>query len=245
MRVIFLDAETSPNTVFCWGIWEQNIAISQIIESSSVLCWSAKVLGEKKVMFDSVHHSNKKHMLKGIHKLLDEADVVVHFNGRKFDIPVLNREFLLAGMLPPSPYRQIDMLQVSRSAFKFQSHKLDYVAQQLGLGKKTSHEGFQLWVKCLEDDPKAWKTMKAYNIQDTVLLEKVYHKMLPWIKNHPNANLYNERPGCARCGSDKVQARGMARTTAGVYQRYQCNGCGGWLKGSKAIPSKPKLQGIH
>ena len=245
MKLLFLDTETAPNTVFSWGLWDQRIAINQIIESSSVLCWSAKWQGEKEVMFDSVFHSSKKHMLKGIHKLLDGADVLVHYNGRKFDIPVLNREFLLHDMPPPAPSRQVDMLQVARSRFRFQSNKLDYVAQQLGLGKKTSHEGFTLWIRCMDRDPKAWAKMKTYNIQDTVLLEKVYEKMLPWIPNHPNVNLYNDRPGCPRCGGHKLQARGTAKTIAGVYQRYQCTDCGSWAKGAKAIPGKPKLTGIH
>ena len=196
-------------------------------------------------MFDSVFHSSEKKMLKGIHRLLSEADVVVSYNGKKFDVPTLNKEFLLNDMPPPAPYRQIDMLQVSRGNFRFQSQKLDNVAQALGLGQKTSHEGFQLWVKCMKRDPKAWAKMKAYNMNDVVLLENVYNRMLPWIKNHPNANLYNDRPGCARCGSDKVTARGTAKTISGVYQRYQCNGCGGWLKGTKAIPGKPKLTGIN
>jgi DNA polymerase III epsilon subunit-like protein len=196
-------------------------------------------------MFMSTFHDGEKTMLKGIHKLLNQADVVVHYNGKKFDVPTLNKEFLLNKMPPPAPYRQVDMLQVSRGNFRFQSQKLDYVAQQLGLGKKTAHEGFQLWVKCMENDPKAWARMKQYNMNDTVLLEKVYLEMLPWIKNHPNANLYNDRPGCPRCGSKHTQARGLARTIGGVYQRYQCKDCGGWSKGTKAIPGKPKQTGIN
>lgn len=245
MKTLFLDVETSPAQAFVWGLFDQTISLNQIIDSSSVLCWSAKWLGKKEVMFDSVFESKHKKMLSGIHKLLDEADVIVHYNGRKFDIPVLNREFLLHNMPPPAPSRQVDMLQVARSRFRFQSNKLDYVAQALGLGKKTPHEGFTLWVKCMEKDPEAWKRMKQYNIQDTVLLEKVYEKMLPWIPNHPNANLYNNRPGCPRCGGHKLQARGTAKTIGGVYQRYQCTECGGWSKGTKAIPGKPKLTGIH
>ena len=70
-------------------------------------------------------------MLEGIHKLLDEADAVIHYNGKRFDIPSLNKEFLLNGMFPPAPFKEIDLLTVARGRFRFVSNKLDYVAQQL------------------------------------------------------------------------------------------------------------------
>ncbi len=88
-------------------------------------------------MFDSIQKSGKQKMLDSVHKLLDEADAIVHYNGSRFDIPILHKEFLLAGMPPPAPAKQIDLLQVARRQFRFVSNKLDYVSQALGLGSKT------------------------------------------------------------------------------------------------------------
>ena len=48
MKILILDIETSPHTGFHWGLFQQNISIGQLIESSSVLCWAAKWLGKKK-----------------------------------------------------------------------------------------------------------------------------------------------------------------------------------------------------
>ena len=198
------------------------------------MCWAAKWLGDKKVMFDSVHQSKPKDMLKGIHKLLEDADAVVHYNGTKFDIPTLNKEFLLHDLRPPSPYKQIDLLRSVRSNFRFPSNKLDYVAQRLGLGSKHQHEGHSLWVRCMAGESKAWKVMEAYNKQDVVLLENVYHKVLPWIKNHPNRNLFSGKEHvCPNCGSHSIQRRGTARTISGTYQRYQCTSCGTWSRSTK------------
>jgi uncharacterized protein YprB with RNaseH-like and TPR domain/predicted RNA-binding Zn-ribbon protein involved in translation (DUF1610 family) len=205
------------------------------MESSYVLCYAAKWQGEKDIFFDSVQKSKPKSMLKGIHGLLNEADAVVHYNGTKFDIPTLNKEFILYGYNPPSPYKQIDLLRVVRSNFRFPSNKLDYVAQRLGLGKKHEHEGHELWVKCMNGDKDAWKRMEDYNVQDVVLLEQLYHKLLPWIKNHPNQNLFAESVVCPTCGSHHLQKRGTAISTAGVYQRYQCKSCGSWSQGTKTI----------
>ena len=119
------------------------------------MCWAAKWLGESDITFASVQHTDSKAMLSGIHQMLDEADAVIHYNGTKFDIPTLNKEFLLHDMPPPSPYKQIDLLRTVRSTFRFTSNKLDYVTQQLKLGGKTKHEGHELWIKCMANDPAA------------------------------------------------------------------------------------------
>jgi predicted RNA-binding Zn-ribbon protein involved in translation (DUF1610 family) len=230
MNILLLDIETSPNTAHVWGLWQQNVGINQLLESSQVMCWAAKWYGEKDVIFGKD--------LETIHEMINQADVVIHYNGRKFDMPTLNKEFLLHGMLPPAPYKQIDLLRVVRSQFRFPSNKLDYVAQRLGLGKKVKHEGHELWVKCMAGDPVAWKKMERYNKQDVVLLEKVYDKLLPWIKSHPNHNLYGDLEHCCpSCGSDKLHRRGVARSIGGVYQRYQCTNCGSWSQGTKSSKS--------
>jgi hypothetical protein len=225
-----------------WGLWQQNVSINQLMESSYVLCYAAKWYGEKEVMFDSVHKSRPKTMLKGIHGLLNDADAVVHYNGTKFDIPTLNKEFLLHSFNPPSPYKQIDLLRVVRSNFRFPSNKLDYVAQRLNLGKKHEHEGHELWVKCMNGDKDAWKRMEKYNIQDVVLLENLYSHLLPWIKSHPNHNLFSDGHVCPNCSSSSLQRRGTAISATGTYQRYQCRSCGTWSQSTKSIKSSVEVK---
>jgi hypothetical protein len=242
MKILLLDIESSPNTAHVWGLWQQNVSINQLMESSYVLCYAAKWLGDKEVVFDSVHQSKPKTMLKGIHGLLNDADAVVHYNGTKFDIPTLNKEFLLHSFNPPSPYKQIDLLRVVRSNFRFPSNKLDYVAQRLNLGKKHEHEGHELWVKCMNGDKDAWKRMEQYNIQDVVLLESLYNSLRPWIRNHPNHNLFADDHVCPNCGSPRLQKRGTSISSTGTYQRYQCSSCGTWSQSTKSIKSSVEVK---
>jgi len=244
MQILLLDIETAPNTAHVWGLWNQNVSINQLMESSYVMCWAAKWLGKKEVMFDSIMENTHKNMIKRIHRLLDECDAVIHYNGSKFDIPTLNKEFLLHGMNPPSPYKEIDLLKTSRSRFKFPSNKLDYVAQQLGVGQKTHHEGHELWLKCMAKDRKAWKTMKKYNMNDVVILEKVYQKMLGWIKTHPNHNHFTVDQVCPSCGSDQLHKRGTCCNIKSVFQRYQCQNCGKWSRSNRAKMVKPSSSNI-
>ena len=233
MKILLLDIECAPNLATVWGIWQQNIALNQLLESSYTLCYAAKWYGESKIMFDSIYKTDRKSMLNSIHALIEEADVVVHYNGLRFDVPMLNKEFLEAGMYPPSPVKHIDLLRVVKSNFRFVSNKLDYVSQRLGLGKKTEHEGHELWLKVMNNDRKAWKRMEEYNKNDVILLEKLYNRLKGWVKSHPNHNAYNANTCCPNCGSRKLHRRGEVRSRVAIYQRFQCQQCGSWSRSAK------------
>ena len=244
MKILLIDIETSPNLAHVWGIWQQNVGLSQLLESSYTMCYSAKWLGEEDVYFDSVHRNDAKKMLEGVHAMLCEADAVVHYNGSKFDIPTLNKEFLVHKMTPPPPIKQIDLLRTVKSQFRFPSNKLDYVAQRLGLGKKKDHEGHILWVKCMNGDKKAWKTMEEYNIQDVILLEKLYNRLMPWIKNPLNNALMKDRDNfvCPTCSKAHLVSKGFRYTTTGAYQRYQCKACGAYSTDTRTVIPHAKLK---
>lgn len=230
MKILFLDIERSPNIAYVWGLFKENIPLARLIDTSELLCYAAKWHDNDEVFFDSVYQSKPKAMLKGLHKLLDEADVVVHYNGTAFDIPVINTAFVENGMKPPAPYKQVDLLKVVRRQFKFTSNKMDHVSEQLGCGKK--HDtNFQLWIDCINNDDQAWSEMREYNIEDVYILERLYGKLLPWIPRHPNHGLYEDiGEVCPSCGSDHLQRRGWAFTTTGRYQRIQCSDCGSWFR---------------
>ena len=125
LKILLLDIETAPNVVYTWGLYNQNIAINQIDRPGYTLCWSAKWLGDDTVHFSSIR-KGKDAMLNRIHRMLGEADVVVTYNGKKFDIPTLNKEFILNGLPPPAPYKHVDLYQVVKSTFRFVSNKLDW-----------------------------------------------------------------------------------------------------------------------
>lgn len=236
MKILFLDIETSPNLAYVWGLWDQNVAITQLESSTEMMCFGARWYGEKKVTFKSVHHHGKQEMLDEVHRLLDEADVLVGWNSKGFDSKHLKRELLQAGMLPPSPYKEMDLMLAVKSQFKFPSNKLDYVAQTLGVGAKVQHSGFELWRKCMSGDNKAWTEMKKYQIQDVDLLVDLYEILKPWIPGHPNRALHDGlEEGCLVCSSQNLQRRGVARSASGTYQRFQCQDCGKWQRGPISI----------
>jgi hypothetical protein len=80
-RVLLFDIETAPILGYVWRLWDQNVALNQIASDWYVLAWAAKWRGEKEVHYMDQRFApdmeNDKAILKGIWKLLDEADIVV------------------------------------------------------------------------------------------------------------------------------------------------------------------------
>lgn len=236
LKILAYDIETKPLMAHAWGIWQQNIGLNQLLETVSVMSVAARWVGtpKKSIMFFSDYHDGHSTMVKKVHALFDEADAVMGWNSRSFDDKHMQREFLLEGLNPPSPVKSIDLMVATKAKFKFVSNKLDHVSQQLGVGSKVKHEGFGLWIACMNGDPKAWERMKKYNEMDVHLLLDLYDKLLPWISNHPNISAYGGQ-GCAKCGSADLEKRGFSRTATGIYQRFQCRKCGGWSKSGKSV----------
>ncbi len=233
-KVLLFDIETAPIVGYVWGLFDQNVGLNQIKSDWHVLSWSAKWLDEKKVMYADQRNAKKieddKAILKGIWDLLDEADIVITQNGKKFDVKKLNARFVLQGFQPPSSFKHIDTLQVAKKHFGFTSNKLEYMANALKTKvKKLSRrefDGFDLWSECLKGNLKAWKEMEKYNKADVLALEQVYKRLIPW-DNTINFNLYTDAVVTqCKCGSNRFRKIGYAYTASGKFQRYRCGDCG-------------------
>lgn len=244
MKLLVADIETAPITAHAWGLFKQNIGLNQIIDTGRVMCFSARWLGtkQKPIFFSEFHHDHKK-MIVEAYKLLNEADAVITYNGESFDLPTLNREFLKYKFNPPAPYLSIDLLRTMRKRFRFASNKQAHIASELDLTRKIQTRGHELWIDCMNGDPKAWEEMRRYNLGDIKTLEEMYYAILPWIETHPNTALFENpdgKPTCTHCGSKDVQKRGLHRTRAHIYQRYQCTNCGSWLRGRYTLSKNRK-----
>ncbi len=225
-RILLLDIETRPAKVWAWGLFKQYISINQVIEPTGMLCWAAKWYDEKQVFW----HKNDFVGLVALWHLLDEADIVVHYNGVNFDVPRINAEFIQADLEPPSPYKQVDLYTTIKRKFEFTSGKLQFVSEALGLEGKIATGGFDLWIKCMEGDEKAWKRMEKYNRRDVTMLEPLYKKLLPWIPSHPSLSSLTGLHVCPRCGSGQFQRRGSYVTATSRYVKLRCSNCGGYSR---------------
>ena len=235
-KILTIDCETAPMTALTWGLFNQNIGINQIVRPGYTLSYAAKWLDKRKILFDARWKAKgEEGMVQSAWELLNEADIVIHYNGKSFDIKILNREFLQHGLPPPDPFHQIDLLQVIRRQFRFQSNKLDFVSTELGIGSKLEHRGMALWVAVMDGVKCDQKVMEKYNKKDVVLTENLYYEILPWIPSHPNLGMYvdedTKKPLCDHCGSSHVVKNGSQIKGVSRYQRYRCQSCKAPLRG--------------
>jgi hypothetical protein len=255
-KVLVFDIETSPIEAYVWRLWDQNVGLNMIIKDWFVMSWAAKWLGDSpdQVMYEDQRkkkdYSDDKKIMESIHKLLDEADVVITQNGIKFDVKKLNARFIMHGMKPPSSFKHIDTLRIAKRHFSFTSNKLEYMTDKLcKVYKKLTHgkfPGFALWKECLAGNLEAWKEMEEYNRYDVLSLEELYTIMAPW-DDTVNFNLYtsDEDEYVCSCGSVEFKENGYYYTPSNKFQRYACKNCGKETRGSKSLLSKKKKKSIR
>jgi hypothetical protein len=125
-------------------------------------------------------------------------------------------------------YVTIDTLKVARSKFKFNSNKLNYIAQYLGIGEKI-HTEYNLWKDIVLNKCKdSMEKMIKYCKQDVILLEKV-HKELNYhipAKTHYGVVFGEDRGTCPECGSDDLIRNNKVVTASGLTRiQYKCHTC--------------------
>ena len=234
---LFYDLETSYIISKNWGIWESNAigAGKGVLEDFQILCFAYKWSGDKKTYVvgqddfpDYVPGVNNDYnVVEYLWNLFNIAEITCAHNGNSFDYKKSTARFIYHGFEPPSPTVQIDTKLVARRHFGFTSNKLDDLAAHFGIEGKLDAGGIETWDGCLAGDPKAWKTMKTYNVRDVIVLEKVYEKMMPWQQTHPNlANIEGRPDACPKCASEEgMTAQGTRYTKTGQYQKWRCKSC--------------------
>lgn len=230
--VLEIDIESAPAKAYIWDLKTRYVPVSQIEEPGYTLCFAAKWQHQKKVMFYSLWTHTHEEMVQAAWDLLDKADAVVHYNGNNYDIPVLNRDFLLMRLGPPSPAQHIDLYTTAKQ-FRFMSKSMNFICEQLGLRVKVDHKGMPLWTGCMRGEPQDQALMRRYNIGDIKMLEELYEELTPWIKTTINVAHWMEpeyvdgepKLRC-RCGSTNLRFKGYKRNTALQYKQYHCQDCG-------------------
>lgn len=257
LKILCFDIETSPLVVFSWSKGDVTISDEMIIENFSVLSWSAKWVGAptNTVMYDDVRGQKNlrddKRILQGIWNLLDEADIVLSQNGKRFDVKKLNARFIKHGMKPPSKYGHIDTLLVSRKHFAFDSHKLGSMTDQLCTKfKKSGHKkfpGFSLWRECMNGNIEAFKEMEDYNKMDVLSLEELYVDHLRVWDDTLNFNVFHdEEMEYCSCGStDFLLLKDKYVTTkVSRLQQYRCKSCGKLHTSRENLLTKDKKKAL-
>ena len=229
-RRLFFDIETSPNIGTFWQAgFKKTISPEDIIKERAVICICYKWEEEKEVY--SLNWDSKqcdKKLLFDFIKIANQADEMVGHNGDKFDLAWVRTRCLFHRIEMFPTYKTIDTLKISRSKFKFNSNKLNYISDYLGFGKKIKTE-FGLWKDILLKNNRASIIkMVKYCKRDVILLEKV-HKAL---SGHTEPQVHYgvifgyDRGTCPECGSDDlVKVKGITTKSGLKKLQMKCNTC--------------------
>jgi len=227
-KILFYDIETAPMISYRWSPKVQFVPNKMNISDYYMLTFAAKWEGQKKVISDclmphELRRADDDRLVLKLADLMREADVVVAHNGDRFDYKKVNWRAAINEQEPLGPVRSIDTLKLSRASFGPGYHNLDSLALAF-LGEHKIATDFTLWERTVRGDEPAMREMLRYNRKDVDLLERVYNKMLPYVKTLPRL-VDGEGHICPACGSDSLTKRGVRTTNAFNYQRYQCNDC--------------------
>ena len=227
-KILLFDIETAPNLAYVWGKYEQDVIAFK--SEWHLLSFAYKWLGDSKVQCETMQGQvDDGKLVKKLHKLFDEADVVIAHNGDAFDIKKGRARFAFHGLKPPSQFATVDTLKVVKRYFNLNSNRLNDLGIYFKLGEKVKHTGFDLWLGCLKNNKKSWKQLRKYNKQDVVLLEKVYKKLLPWMDRHPNIAALRDVKGCTKCGSERIIKDGVRANANSLQQQWKCKDCHGYF----------------
>lgn len=249
-KIIIWDLETSLMETYIFHMqrkFKGYIPYRNITSNYNLICACWKELGSKKTnsvsLLDDKARFEKDpaddyYVVKTIADVIRDADILIAHNGDQFDVKTLNAR-LAYHQLPPLPkVLTVDTLKKARQIGQFPSNSLNDLADYFKLGEKIDTD-FDLWVRCFKGEKKAIKEMTTYCKHDVVLNEKVYLRLRPYMKTHPNiAEPFTMN--CTKCGSDHVHKHKVRLTASGIRkQQYQCQDCGTYFTQRKAESDKP------
>jgi DNA polymerase elongation subunit (family B) len=249
-KILTLDIETQR------GVWEsfqpktEFLPAARCLVPPRILCAAGKWVGEDKTHFvhawrdDDAEAMTK--MLTTIHKWMNDADVIITYNGDRFDLTWCEQACSTVGLARIRPYKSIDLIKLARRKFGqgLTYKSLDWSARMYLRESKLAHGGRDLWhdirhgTKTQQKD--AQRTMREYNIRDVELTERLWLEVyLPY--SPVNLGLFqahaddDELLVCTTCGTTgKLVRDGITYTGVAGYQLYRCASCGGVSRGKRA-----------
>ena len=224
-KILFFDIETAPLKAHLWSMWQQGVGLNQIEADWFMLSFCCKWAHSDEVFYyDQRNAENIEDDYELVLKLwhfLNEADVVVGQNSKRFDVKKANSRFILNGLPKPSTYRQVDTMEIAKRNFGFTSNRLEYMTDKLCTEyKKSKHKkfhGHELWSECLKGNLEAWLEMEDYNRLDVLSLEELYNVLSSWDNNLPNFDVYVDEI----LDMSEWEKDGFHYTNLGKYQKYR------------------------
>lgn len=220
----------SKSKILIWDIESSHLKA----DWATLLCIGYKWYGEPEVYVPSLMSykgwtkdvTDDRKLVTAFHKTLMEADMLVTYFGKGFDIKMIQSKFLEYGLpvIPNIPH--VDLFFTVKSNMTLTRKSLDNVSHYLGLNNEKTHLDGKTWKKAMAGHVDSMNYVIEHCKADVLVLEELYTKLRPMVRVHPRVAEYGS---CNNCGSNHLQRRGYALTTTqGKRVRAQCQDCGAW-----------------
>lgn len=199
----------------------------------TVLCIGYKWLGEKKTHVPSIMDypnwqkdaTDDSRLLKDFLKVWLAADVIVSYNGKRFDVPYLYAKLLEHGLEIPPNLPHIDLYFTVKSNLALSRKSLANVLKHLKLDTQKTPVTGNAWKRATTGHGPSIKYVIDHCKADVLVLEEAYLKLRPLVRMHPLMKGFGP---CANCGSENLASRGHIITAKKKTRRIQCRDCGSW-----------------
>lgn len=237
-RVLYFDLESSLMVGYFFGMWQQNISMRRIKKQSHLLsaAWAyndGEVEGVR-LTPEQVKTGDDFDVVVKMVEAINNSDLIVTFNGKKFDMKLLNTRALFWGIPPVKVVKHIDLFEQSKRVFKFPSNSMQNVSMYLGEEGKLQTSGSNLWERCLEWENyqvcnNALEEIFTYNKQDISATRDLHKRFQGWMKGVPNVGTIvnevteNKTLRCIHCGSDDIfPMNDKTYTAVSSFDLYRC-----------------------
>lgn len=241
-------------------VWEGRqydrwIGPNRVIEPSRTVCFAYRWLSEKRTGFvaewewdlpqdntSPTPGGGHEQMILAGRDLMCEADYIVGWNSKHFDVKHLNAGFYAYGLMPPSPHIDIDLMLQSANKMALPAKSMAYVAKLRGMqGKLKNEPMLRRKLRYADGDVllRAQRAYKRYNKRDVDQTVELYYDMLPWLSGMNLGLFEDDKDGilCSNCGSDHVTYQGLRANATFMYRRFQCQDCFKWGRDRKSFKS--------
>ena len=208
-------------------------------DDGDLLVFAYKWLDEKKAHVPSVLdtclpcdgckriHIDDRALVRQAHAIMSQADVMLTFNGKNFDIKYMQSKFMRYGLPALPEISHVDLYQTARTKMRLTRKSLANISHYLQLTNEKTKLDWDIWRRAAKGYTKEIRYIRDHGAADIYVTQELYEKhMRQYVRQHPRVSGYGP---CRRCGADTLERRGVAVTILkGQQHRYQCRTCAGW-----------------
>ena len=243
LNILYFDLESSLMGTLTFGLWNQNISGNRITKHSHLLSNSWAFNDELpqgvRLSPEDVAEGNDLLVVVDTIRAIEKSDLIISFNGKKFDVPLLKTRALLHGLPPIKFPPHLDLMQEAKRNFRFPSNSMQNISLYLGEHGKLATSGRNLWERCYnhsnyDDCNEALAQMLEYGLRDIDATRDLHKRLQGWFKSPVNIGLITKEINgvntkdnhdllCPHCSSKDVDKIGSkAYTSVSSFNIYRC-----------------------